>query len=62
VDHKQTKRPDEIPDRSEGGHKDEKGRPVQIIFNGPVFFGYSADELASLLQHTNLGSGAKVGL
>ncbi|KIW72926.1 hypothetical protein PV04_01085 [Phialophora macrospora] len=27
---------------------------TQIIFNGPVFFGYSAEEVALLLQKTNL--------
>ena len=27
---------------------------THIVFNGPVFFGYSAEELASLLQNTNL--------
>jgi hypothetical protein len=29
---------------------------TQIIFNGPVFFGYSAEEVALLLQKTNLAN------
>lgn len=54
VDHKQGKAPD-LPEAAPAG----KDRPsVQIIFSGPVFFGYPADQLATLLQHTNLG-GAK---
>ena len=29
---------------------------THVAFNGPVFFGYSAEEVASLLKTTNLGS------
>lgn len=35
---------------------ENKDRQAQIVFNGPVFFGYSADDVASLLQKTNLGN------
>ncbi|KIV80769.1 hypothetical protein PV11_08247 [Exophiala sideris] len=38
-----------------------KDRPTQIIFNGPVFFGYSADEVINLFQKTNLGSATMTG-
>ncbi|KAI1610304.1 hypothetical protein EDD36DRAFT_321907 [Exophiala viscosa] len=38
-----------------------KERPTQIIFNGPVFFGYSADEVINLFQNTNLGSAMMTG-
>jgi hypothetical protein len=30
--------------------------PSHIVFNGPVFFGYSAEDVAMLLQKTNLGA------
>ncbi|KIW90304.1 uncharacterized protein Z519_08948 [Cladophialophora bantiana CBS 173.52] len=29
---------------------------TQVIFNGPVFFGYSAEQVSALLQNTNLGN------
>lgn len=35
---------------------ENKDRQAQIVFNGPVFFGYSADDVAALLQKTNLGN------
>ena len=31
-----------------------KSKPANVVFNGPVFFGYSAEQTASLIQ--NLGS------
>jgi hypothetical protein len=31
-------------------------RRTHLVFNGPVFFGYSAEDVASLLKNTNLGS------
>jgi hypothetical protein len=47
--------------------KNEAGDPVDntdsrthIVFNGPVFFGYSAEDVATLLQKTNL-AGTKLG-
>jgi hypothetical protein len=33
-----------------------KDHQTHIVFNGPVFFGYSAEEVASLLKNSNLGS------
>jgi hypothetical protein len=38
---------------------DESGgaeQPSHIVFNGPVFFGYSAEDVAMLLQRTNIGN------
>ena len=37
-----------------GDPVDIKDHRAHIVFNGPVFFGYSADEVAMLLQRTNL--------
>lgn len=37
------------------GGKDVSPQP-HIVFNGPVFFGYSAEQVAALLQSTNLGN------
>lgn len=28
----------------------------QMVFNGPVFLGYPPDQLAMILQNSNLGS------
>jgi hypothetical protein len=36
--------------------RDKQKTDTQIIFNGPVFFGYSAEQVATLLQNTSLGS------
>lgn len=35
----------------------KSGLQPQIIFNGPVFFGYSAEQAALFLQNLNIGSG-----
>ncbi|EXJ79571.1 hypothetical protein A1O3_07850 [Capronia epimyces CBS 606.96] len=43
------------PDRGES--KDIRREPTQIIFNGPVFFGYTAEQVTALLQNTTLGGG-----
>ena len=34
--------------------EEKSGQPTQIIFNGPVFFGYSAEDAAKLLQNFNI--------
>src|SRR5271154_5609095 len=34
----------------------EDSSPPHIVFNGPVFFGYSAEQVADLLQSVNLGN------
>jgi hypothetical protein len=36
--------------------KESSSQP-HIVFNGPVFFGYSAEQAAALLQSANLGNG-----
>jgi hypothetical protein len=38
------------------GGKDTSSQP-HIVFNGPVFFGYSVEQAAALLQFANLASG-----
>lgn len=56
VDHGQAKPP---PQTAAPNVKDDvrepQNTPTQIIFNGPVFFGYSAEQVAVLLQSTSLG-------
>ena len=37
---------------------DKTAQPAQIIFNGPVFIGYSPDDAAKFLQNLGLGIGA----
>ncbi|KAJ9609069.1 hypothetical protein H2200_006840 [Cladophialophora chaetospira] len=45
------------PTQQEGrGLAEVKDGRTHIVFNGPVFFGYSAEEVASLLQSSNLSS------
>ncbi|KIW35537.1 uncharacterized protein PV07_02227 [Cladophialophora immunda] len=44
------------PDRRTDYSVQGKEPQTQIIFNGPVFFGYSAEEVSALLQNTNLGN------
>jgi hypothetical protein len=34
----------------------EDSSPPHIVFKGPVFFGYSAEQAADLLQSVNLGN------
>jgi hypothetical protein len=36
--------------------KQQKGQPSQIIFNGPVFFGYSPEDAAKLLRSLNVSN------
>lgn len=66
VDHGQRKEPEKKQEEEEDdddagvGKRDKPRDRPQIIFNGPVFFGYSAEEVAALLQSTNLG-GLKPG-
>jgi hypothetical protein len=43
------------PKRNTRESDDSKDNLTHIVFNGPVFFGYSADEVAALLKNTNLG-------
>lgn len=46
--------------RDESGKKTagkEDSSPPHIVFNGPVFFGYSAEKAAALLQSVDLGNG-----
>ncbi|KIX97107.1 uncharacterized protein Z520_07221 [Fonsecaea multimorphosa CBS 102226] len=44
------------PKRRTDDFAEGKEPRTQIIFNGPVFFGYSAEEMSALLQNTNLGN------
>lgn len=57
VDHSKLNKQDEKPGTHPEERLEEKSRqpPTQIIFNGPVFFGYSAEQVAILLQSGNLG-------
>lgn len=56
VDHGQGKPSTPIPSNEKDHTKDTPNPPTQIIFNGPVFFGYSAEQVAVLLQNTSLGN------
>ncbi|KIW50400.1 hypothetical protein PV05_11990 [Exophiala xenobiotica] len=58
VDHGQASRPrlQKTPIHDEPVSPNSTESRTQIIFNGPVFFGYSADQVADLLQKTNLGA------
>jgi hypothetical protein len=60
VDHGHASRPLKTPIHDDAGPTKTKGTEpqTQIIFNGPVFFGYSADQVADLLRNTNLGAAA----
>lgn len=56
VDHGQAKASARAPPPPDlGESKDPQRDRTQIIFNGPVFFGYTAEQVASLLQNTSLG-------
>ena len=56
-EHTRTKSEQKAPQpRDNGDCKDPPRDRTQIIFNGPVFFGYSAEQVRALLQNTNLGS------
>ncbi|KAL2394475.1 hypothetical protein ABEF95_005772 [Exophiala dermatitidis] len=46
--------PPQLPDLGES--KDNQRDRPQIIFNGPVFFGYTAEQVAAILQGTSLGA------
>ncbi|KAK7894688.1 hypothetical protein LTR67_005427 [Exophiala xenobiotica] len=63
VDHGQASRPQKTPNHDDAVPTKTKGTEpqTQIIFNGPVFFGYSADQVADLLRTTNLGAAATTG-
>jgi hypothetical protein len=62
VDHGQAKRPHKTTGPQETANSaPAKEPPPQVIFNGPVFFGYPADQVATLLQTLNLGTAAKPG-
>lgn len=46
------------PMQNEAGssHADSNAKPSKMVFNGPVFFGYSADQAATMMQQlSNLG-------
>ena len=43
--------------RVEGNHDKRGTSQPQIVFNGPVFFGYSAEQAAVLLQSAEFGAG-----
>ncbi|KIV89127.1 hypothetical protein PV10_08726 [Exophiala mesophila] len=57
VDHSKLNNQDKKPNiPTEEKHEEKIHQPpTQIIFNGPVFFGYSAEQVAMLLQSGNLG-------
>ncbi|KIW44552.1 uncharacterized protein PV06_03012 [Exophiala oligosperma] len=55
VDHGQAQQAERPAPKSEPDLVKDPDSRTQIIFNGPVFFGYSADQVAALLQQTNLG-------
>ncbi|EHY54768.1 uncharacterized protein HMPREF1120_02933 [Exophiala dermatitidis NIH/UT8656] len=46
--------PPQLPDLGES--KDNQRDRPQIIFNGPVFFGYTAEQVSAILQGTSLGA------
>ncbi|KIX07503.1 uncharacterized protein Z518_02156 [Rhinocladiella mackenziei CBS 650.93] len=56
VDRSQGDEPRKKPEpQDDGEFNDVRRDRTQIIFNGPVFFGYSAEQVANLLQNTSLG-------
>lgn len=55
VDHAQARQSESPLRKSEPDAVKNADPRTQIIFNGPVFFGYSADQVAALLQKTTLG-------
>ncbi|KIW15433.1 hypothetical protein PV08_05479 [Exophiala spinifera] len=55
IDHGKSGKLGENPPRTEPEVVKDADSRTQIIFHGPVFFGYSADEVATLLQKTNMG-------
>jgi hypothetical protein len=55
VDHSKMKSTPVAPEASDSP-MDVGKRGTHITFNGPVFFGYSAEQVALLLQNTNLGN------
>lgn len=56
VDHGQTKPSAQTASHEKEDIREPQKAPTQIIFNGPVFFGYSAEQVAVLLQNTSLGN------
>ncbi|KAK5047949.1 hypothetical protein LTR84_006139 [Exophiala bonariae] len=56
VDHRQAATTSQTAPKEKDDTRELQNTPTQIIFNGPVFFGYSAEQVAVLLQNTNLGS------
>lgn len=48
--------PKKLPPENLSELKEQVRDRTQIIFNGPVFFGYSAEQVAALLQNTNMGN------
>ena len=56
VDHGQAKPFPQTSSKENDDTRESQNTPTQIIFNGPVFFGYSAEQVAILLQNTSLGS------
>jgi hypothetical protein len=38
------------PETTSEENKSSSAKPSQMIFNGPVFFGYSAEDAAALMQ------------
>lgn len=56
VDHGQARPSAHTASNEKEDTKDSPKTPTQIIFNGPVFFGYSAEQVAVLLQNTSLGN------
>ncbi|OAP59582.1 hypothetical protein AYL99_06880 [Fonsecaea erecta] len=56
-DHPQEQGQTTFPSKKQTDDSPQGKEPrTQIIFNGPVFFGYSAEEVSALLQNTNLGN------
>ncbi|KIW77800.1 hypothetical protein Z517_07633 [Fonsecaea pedrosoi CBS 271.37] len=53
--HEQSQKPSP-PKRPTDDTVESREPRTQIIFNGPVFFGYSAEAVAALLQNTQLGN------
>lgn len=56
VDHGQAKPFPETARNDGNSTKEPEKAHTQIVFNGPVFFGYSAEQVAMLLQSTNFGN------
>ncbi|EXJ85367.1 hypothetical protein A1O1_05731 [Capronia coronata CBS 617.96] len=55
-DHSQAKASAQAPRPDLHEPKEPQRDRPQIVFNGPVFFGYTAEQVASLLQNTSLGA------